>query len=383
MLGKPLIIRALESLQKHGYHQIVIVVSPRDFEGQGLKQMVENADLELEITFVLQPVAKGMGDAVLTARPHLEGRFVVTSGYHVNLGDLADQLVEVGEENVVCSTLTDEPWDYGMLKIENGLATAIVEKPKKGKEPSNQKVQTIYALNQDFLNVLTKVPESQYNFETALDLLMKKQPVGVLQLEQSVPSLKYAWHLFDFQTQLFAMMKSETDPSAEIAKTAVIDDSAGPVIIAAGVKIGHAAKVVGPCYLGENVLVGDFSFVRHSSIEAGTVIGANTEVARSIIMSQTHVHWSYISDSIIGSGVNIGAGFVTANKRLDRKNITVSVKGHKIDVGRNNFGVMIGDRAQIGIRAATMPGVCIGAEANVFPGVIVYRNLDHQQTVRE
>jgi len=384
LMGKALIIRALESLQKHGYHKVVIVVSPKNYQGQGLSGLLAESKLDQNITFVLQPEAKGMGDAVLKARDQLSEQFIVTSGYHLNVGELADQLLELKAENVVCSAPTLEPWEYGILSLEDGRAVGIVEKPAQGKQPSNQKVQSIYALNQDFIKQLAALPESDYNFETALNLVMQNQSVGVLALPDSLPSLKYAWHLFDFQQQLFKDLRSHTSTKAEVAKTVVLDESQGSIYIDDGAHIGHGTRIAGPCYIGRNVKVGDFCLLRGGcSIEADTTIGAYTEIVRSIILSSSSVHQSYVSDSIIGHRVKIGAGFLTANKRLDRAPIQINIKGKMIDTGRNNLGVLIGDEANIGIRVSTMPGVSIGAQTLIHPGVMVYRNVDHQQTVRE
>ncbi len=385
LMGKPLIVRALENLQKHDYQKVVIVVSPQNFQGQGLSGIIDQAGLKLDITFVLQPEAKGMGDALLKAKDHLPTeRFVVTSGYHLTLGEQADKLLALEEQNVFCSAPTDEPWDYGILELKDGKAVGIVEKPAKGKEPSDQKVQTLYVLSQDFISILSKLPVSEYNFEKALDALMKKQAVGVVKLNEGLPSLKYAWHLFGFQQELFSQLNSHTAASAKVAKTAIIDDSQGPVVIEAGAEVGDFAKIVGPCFIGEKALVGDYCFVRGGcSIEAGAMVGSNTEVVRSIILSHSSIHFGYLADSIVGNHVKIGAGLITANKRLDRTNINIDVKGHKIDTGRNRFGVLIGDEANIGIHVSTMPGVCIGSQAVVHPGVIIYRNLDHQQMMRE
>ncbi len=384
LMGKPLIVRSLENLAKHGFHQVVIVVSPKNFEGQGLSGLVAESKLDLNITFVLQPAAKGMGDAVLKARDQLPEQFIVTSGYQLNVGELADQLLAQPEENVVCCAPTTEPWEYGILKFDGNRVIGIVEKPGKGREPSNQKVQSLYALNQDFIKELVSVPESPYNFETALNLLMQKQTVGLIKMDASLPSLKYAWHLFDFQRLLFSQLRSHTSSTAQVAETAILDESLGPIYIEDGAQIGHATRIVGPAYIGRHVVIGDFSLVRGGcSIESDSTLGAYTEMVRTIMLSGSSLHQSYASDSIIGNRVKIGAGLVTANKRLDRTPVMISVKGKMVDTGRKNIGALIGDDANIGVRVSTMPGVSIGAQTQIFPGVMVYRNVDHQQTLRE
>jgi bifunctional UDP-N-acetylglucosamine pyrophosphorylase/glucosamine-1-phosphate N-acetyltransferase len=241
----------------------------------------------------------------------------------------------------------------------------------------------MYLLSKSYLDELEKTDVSQYSFEAALDSFLKDHDVRYYKQDTYLASLKYPWHLFEFQQELFTHARSSTAIDAHVSPTAIIDDTHGPVIIESGARIGHATKLLGPCYIGRQAIVGDFSFVRGSSIEAGVVIGAYTEVARSIFLSHSEMHYGYIADSIVGKNVRIGAGLITANKRHDRENIEALVKGEKVDVGRNNLGVMIGDGAKIGVRTTTMPGVMIGSESVVYPGLTLYKNVEKGEVVKK
>lgn len=374
LFGKPLIFRTLENLEAAGYTEMVMVLNPKDDTSEGLRGILPDAFPNLHFAFIVQTEANGMGDAVLRAKHHLSSQFVVTSGYHDNLAAIADALLAKNEPMVITSAHTNRPWEYGVLKIENGRATGVVEKPEKGQEPSQEKIQTIYLLNDDFISELSQTPEGQYSFEAALNKIMERSTVLVHRTE-NLTSLKYAWQLFDFQKRYFTHLKSYRDPNATIAKTAVIDESQGPVYIGAGAEIGHATHIIGPCFIGNDAFVGSFCFIRHSSIEMGSSVGSYTEVARSIIMENTDLHFGYLADSILGQGVKIGAGLITANKRLDRGGISLTIKNEKVATDRQALGILVGDKAQIGIRVSTMPGVIIGHLATVFPGQIVYANL--------
>ena len=252
-----------------------------------------------------------------------------------------------------------------------------MEKPKSSHQIAAQKILGCYLLNRKFIDLLEKLPTEQYNFETALDQLLQKSPLPVLSLANFL-DLKYPWHLFDFQKELLAQQSSYTHPEAQVAATAILDDSQGPIYIAAGVKIGDFAKIVGPAYIGPSSLVGDYSFVRESSIEGWCRIGANTELVRSLVFSHVDVHSSYIADSILGSGSHAGAGLITANLRLDEKNVQTMVKGELVDTGRRKLGIITGAKANLGIRVSTMPGVLIGAETVVYPQKMLSRNLAHR-----
>lgn len=383
LLGEPLINRTLNNLAQNGFKDIIIIQSARDKKSGSLEEVVGRTNLDLNIKFLTQTEAKGMGNATLLAKEEISDQFALISNYHFNAGDLINKMLEVGSDTCICASQTKQPWLYGILELENSRIIGIKEKPKKGTEKSNLKIMACYLLNQSFISILQNLPESEYNFEEALNILAKESNVRTLIIEEEIKSLKFPWQLFKFQKVLFAKNKSATSSTAQIAPTAIIDNSQGPVIIEEGVKIGDFAKVVGPCYIGKNCLIGDYSFIRSSSLEENSIVGAKTEVVRSIIMNNSSIHFGYLADSIVGPNNKIGAGLITANKRLDRKNIKTMVKGIKTDTGISSFGIVSGDGTQIGISTSTMPGVMLGANAQIYPGQTLSKNIDHNSIVQK
>lgn len=380
--GEPLIVRTLRSLEAHHCYDVVIVVSEKDYGGKGLSAQLQEYDLFLKISFVLQDQAHGMGAAILLAEKELGDSFVVVSPHTIDAGDMIEELMKnSGEDGAITVSQTDRPWMYGVIKSKGKRITGIIEKPEKGKEPSNLKARC-WLLSHKFLSVLRDVPAQQYSFEAALDVFFKEHEVFFVQRPDALPSYKYPWHLFEFQQVLFDRLSSYTADDAQIAPTSVIDDSHGPVVIESGASIGHAAKIVGPCYIGRHAVIGDYSFVRGSSIEQDCTVGANTEVVRSILFPHVDIHFGYLADSIVASGAKIGAGLITANKRHDREHIKVIVKGEKVDAGRNNLGIMVGEKAKIGVRVTTMPGIAIGAGAIIYPAMTLYGNVAHGEVAK-
>ena len=136
----------------------------------------------------------------------------------------------------------------------------------------------------------------------------------------------------------------------------------GPAIIGKDCEIRQGA------YLRGNVLVGDHC-----------VIGHNTEVKNSIIMNHTEAgHFNYIGDSIIGSYVNLGAGSRLANLEFrtpkEKREVTfpyisLEVEGTTVKTGRQKFGAILGDHAEIGCNAVLCPGVLLGKESWVYPNI--------------
>lgn len=386
LLGKPLVIQGIEDAQANGFTDFVLVVAHRDYESGNIAMMLEKYNLTATVKVVLQEEAKGMADAVLSAQEYLGEYFVLASPYYTNMGQISELLWNKQQETqadcVFLASETSTPELYGILEVDNDKVLSIVEKPKKGTEPSNLKASSIYLLNQTYLKTLMTTAENEYALEDAFTQFAQTNFISYELTTQKLPSLKYAWHLLDMFDYLIQQQSTLVSSEATIATTAVIDDSKGPVIIQPGATIGHAAKVVGPCYIGQDTLVGDFSFVRHSAVEANAVVGANTEVVRSIVMKGANIHYGYLADSIIGPHSKIGAGLITGNKRFDRQEISTILKEKPVNTQLKALGVITGEKTTLGIRVSTMPGVLIGAEAVIYPSKTIYKNVSKGEVIK-
>jgi UDP-N-acetylglucosamine diphosphorylase / glucose-1-phosphate thymidylyltransferase / UDP-N-acetylgalactosamine diphosphorylase / glucosamine-1-phosphate N-acetyltransferase / galactosamine-1-phosphate N-acetyltransferase len=248
----------------------------------------------------------------------------------------------------------------------------MVEKPKLGKEPSDIKACGIYILPKGFFSCHKKIGEGQYSFETALDKMMKDHKAINVLVKNEPPSLKYPWHLFDFQKKIFSHMKNTVSNSAKISKNAVIE---GDVYIGKGARIFENAVIKGPSFIGDNCMIGNNALIRGSTIENGSIIGANCEVARSIIQEDVHLHSGFVGDSIIARKCRIGAGIITANVRTDKKEVSSIVRGKKVSTGKMSFGAVAGEHTKIGIGARTMPGIFIGYDCTIGPSSVVMENV--------
>ena len=86
-------------------------------------------------------------------------------------------------------------------------------------------------------------------------------------------------------------------------------------------------------------------------------------------------HLSYVGDSILGQGVNLGAGTITANFRHDGASHRSLVGGELVDTGRRKFGTVIGDGAHTGIHTSIYPGRKMVARSSTRPGDIVSKDI--------
>lgn len=380
--GKPLLIHTIEGLKREGFREIVVVGSASDHT---LMELLQTWQMDQGVTFVEQPTAKGMADAVLCANVHITGDLAITFPYAIHAGQMLSTLCgERMEDGAVALQETDTPWLFGIAQVTDGKITSITEKPAKESMSHGLKVSHAYVLSHAFLDTLAPHREEQYGFETALDVFVKDHAVAGITHSVPLPTLKYPWHLFAIEELLFGSLpRTYISPYASVAPTVVIDTEHGPVYVENGAVVAHYSRLVGPVYIGKDAYVGDFSLIRHTSMEEGSKVGAHSEVARSIIGPHSSMHTGFIGDSIIGSHVKLGSGFLSSNKRLDRANVMTTVNDEKVDTGTNSLGTVIGDESQIGVRTNTMPGVLIGARSVVYPSLTVFENLAVDSTLKQ
>jgi bifunctional UDP-N-acetylglucosamine pyrophosphorylase / glucosamine-1-phosphate N-acetyltransferase len=127
----------------------------------------------------------------------------------------------------------------------------------------------------------------------------------------------------------------------------------GPVWIGRDVEIRPGAYLRGGVYLGD-----------------GAVVGANTEVKRAIFLPGAKApHLNYVGDSILGAGVNLGAGTILSNFRHDGREVTLKVGGRSLGTGRRKLGAVLGDEVSTGCNCVLHPGVIVGRGTRLYPGV--------------
>lgn len=141
------------------------------------------------------------------------------------------------------------------------------------------------------------------------------------------------------------------------------------ISIGEGSSIGPGVCIEGPAFIGKNCNIRHAAFLRsYVLIGDHTTIGHASEVKHSVILSYSALpHFNYVGDSILGNRVNLGAGAVCANTRLDKQEIKVVIEGKKISTGLKKFGAIIGDDSMLGSHVVTNPGSFLLKKSFVKP----------------
>jgi UDP-2-acetamido-3-amino-2,3-dideoxy-glucuronate N-acetyltransferase len=135
------------------------------------------------------------------------------------------------------------------------------------------------------------------------------------------------------------------------------------------VSVGAGAVVLAGASIGEEVIVGDQSFVRErSSVGAGTLIGRGSVIDNDVSVGaraslQTNVYLTAFS--VVEDDVFIGPGAITTNDD------SMARHGPRAPLR----GAILRRACRIGAGALLRPGVEVGEEAVVAAGALVTRDV--------
>jgi len=154
----------------------------------------------------------------------------------------------------------------------------------------------------------------------------------------------------------------------------------GDIVIGPGTVVEPGAYIMGPTLIGANCKIAQCAYIRGNAIiGAGSVVGHATEVKNSIFLPGAHApHFNYVGDSILGRGVNLGAGTKLSNLTVvsvkdaatgKRPIIHLTIDGEAYDTGLAKLGAILGDGVQTGCNSVLNPGVLIGPRTLVYPNL--------------
>lgn len=149
------------------------------------------------------------------------------------------------------------------------------------------------------------------------------------------------------------------------------DVTIGPFTVISNSTIGSGVtvqshSVIDTAVIGDGCKIGPFARIRPETRLAEQVhVGNFVEIKKSTVASKSKInHLSYIGDSTVGSGVNIGAGTITCNYD-----------------GANKHQTTIEDNVFIGSDTQLIAPVTIGAGATIGAGSTITRDVDAKALV--
>lgn len=173
--GKPLLEHSIKALSQNGIKEIFLVVNP--FREQIEKYFGDGSKFGVRIKYLFQENPKGgTADAVRQAK-EIKENFILLNGdvfFHPSIiGKLMESYKDV--DGLIVGKEVENPEEFGVLKIENGIITEIVEKSKN--PPSNIVNAGICLLPKEIFDAVEITPLSkrgEYEIIDSIQILIDK-----------------------------------------------------------------------------------------------------------------------------------------------------------------------------------------------------------------
>jgi bifunctional UDP-N-acetylglucosamine pyrophosphorylase/glucosamine-1-phosphate N-acetyltransferase len=369
ILGKPLLGYVLDNIEPLVSETFVVV-------GHQAELVERYANKRRNTKAIYQYPQLGTGDAVSKVVPYLEdynGLVLVLCGdTPLITTETLKKFILIHTENntdlTVMSAVFDDPTGYGRMVCKGDTLLGIVEeKDATAKQKAIKEVNAgIYLFNwEKFKDAFGKLTTNNAQGEFYLtDIVQQAKTAVIYTLENNdeIFGINSREHLAQAagmlnRRKLESLMDNGVtivDPQTTwISEDTTIDEDTviypstyitGKNIIGKNCKIGPFAHLRGGVEVADNVKIGNFVEVKNSRI------GKDTNAA----------HLSYIGDSEIGSGVNVGAGTITANYNALTKEKSRTVIGNGVKIGSNSVLVA---------------PVEIKNDANIGAGSVITKNI--------
>lgn len=401
--GKTLVEHVVDTaLELTNKENIIVVVGHQ-------AEMVQSLLNSRGVRFAIQAEMKGTGDAVKCAQTAVstrEGRVIVLYGDTPLLRvETLRKLIELYEKGgsaaAAITTHLDNPRGYGrIVRNHKDEVVAVVE--EKAATDEQRKIREInagiYCFDAPLLwkylaDIGTNNPAGEYYLTDMVEILNKEghrvlpmvvqDPSELLGINTrvelaEVDKLMRTRKVMEVMLSGVTVERPETvtiDEGVQIGQDTIIESFArilGRTKIGADSRVG-AYAIIDSSTLEDDVHVLPYSIVSTSYVESGSRIGpyarlrlenhveAGAHIGNFVELKKTRMgkgtkaqHLAYLGDSVIGEGVNIGAGTITCNYDGRKK--------HQTKIGKGSF---------VGSNSTLVAPVEVGEGSYVAAGSVV------------
>ena len=368
----------------------------------------ESKNYSLNISIAEQPMAIGTGDAVkcgLKSTVSASKILVLYGDVPLIRRETLDNLIKSSDSGLsILTTVLDDPFGYGRVKKDaSGHALAIVE--EKDASESDKEINEIFTgvlcgskeLIEEGLKEIKNDNAANEYYLTDLVSILSQNGIKIKTYNASNDEVKGAnskqelaqleaiyrkmnsEELFnqgvtisdksrlDIRGDVTAGKDCSIDVNVILEGTVTLGDnvSIGPNTIIKDSVIGSNSKIepfshIDQAIIGDDCVIGPYARLRvGSKIENTAKVGNFVETKNSTLGKGSKAnHFTYLGDTEVGEGTNIGAGTITCNYD-----------------GKDKHKTVIGDGSFIGSNSSLVAPVTVGSNATVAAGSVINKDV--------
>jgi glucose-1-phosphate thymidylyltransferase len=305
--GKPTSEYGLKDMIEIGIKDFGIVIGK--IGGAEVKNYYKNGEKwNAKIEYLMQENPLGIANAISICRNFVkDDEFVVYLGDNVIQENLKPSYKVFTEEKFDAFLVLVEvkdPSKFGVAEIEGDHIISLSEKPQNSK--SNLAVTGIYFLRKSIFAHIDKLkPSSRGEFEIMEALQSLLDSGGKIGFKIIKGWFKDTGTVEDFiDCNRLVLEELNGDPKLNT------DKIKGKIQFGENVKIDQNTKMLGPCYIGNNVTIEDSFIGPYTSIGDDCII-KGIDIENSVIMDNCNIRFRdgrIIYESIIGPKCKIRSG---------------------------------------------------------------------------
>ena len=368
----------------------------------------ESKNYSLNISIAEQPMAIGTGDAVkcgLKSTVSASKILVLYGDVPLIRRETLDNLIKSSDSGLsILTTVLDDPFGYGRVKKDaSGHALAIVE--EKDASESDKEINEIFTgvlcgskdLIEEGLKEIKNDNAANEYYLTDLVSILSQNGIKIKTYNASIDEVKGAnskqelaqleaiyrkmnsEELFnqgvtisdksrlDIRGDVTAGKDCSIDVNVILEGTVTLGDnvSIGPNTIIKDSVIGSNSKIepfshIDQAIIGDDCVIGPYARLRVGSIIENTAkVGNFVETKNSTLGKGSKAnHFTYLGDTEVGEGTNIGAGTITCNYD-----------------GKDKHKTVIGDGSFIGSNSSLVAPITVGSNATVAAGSVINKDV--------
>ena len=303
--NRPVLFYGIQAMADAGIQEIGIIIAPES--GSEIQEVAgDGSQFGVAITYITQDEPAGLAHAVLTAEPFLgDSPFVMYLGDNLLQGGIQD-LVAAFQANqpdaLILLTPVDDPENFGVAELEDGVVVHLAEKPKQPK--TNLALVGVYMFTAGIHAAARAIEPSPRGELEITDAIQYLVDTG----KRVEPHVVRGWwkdtgrlaDMLEANRLILDTIEKRVDGDLD---DATID---GRVVVEAGATLVRAT-VRGPAVIGAGAHLEDCYVGPYSAIGENCVV-VDAEVEHSILLAGSEVRGldGRMESSLLGRTGKIG-----------------------------------------------------------------------------